>query len=1109
VKPAQIPANEAERLAALRRYDILDTPAEMAFDDFTKLASQICDVPIALISLVDAGRQWFKSKVGLDAQETPRDISFCGHAIHGDQLFEVSNALEDARFRDNPLVTGAPDIRFYAGTPLVTPDGFAIGTLCVIDRVSRQLTPTQQGALAGLGRQVVHLLELRLRASEVRELNQDLAQKECFQRALLDSAANAIISTSVEGVITSFNRAAELLLGYTAEELVGKLTAGVFHDGAQVAARAQELSRELGRNIEPGFEVFVAKVGQGEHETREWTYLRKDGARVPVQLSVSGIRDEQGRLTGFLGLAHDISERKQSEMDWVTAKERLDLALGASGLATWDADMNTGKVFLDERWAAMMGEESARKVSSFSDLVALAPAQDRDRLLAAIVDVLKGRTSEYRFEHQVHTKALGWRWIQSRGKVVARDPSGRALRMIGVNADITEHKQAEQRLRDSAARIEAILDTVVDGVITIDERGSVETLNPAAQRIFGYATAEVVGQNVKMLMPEPYHSEHDGYLEHYVATGEARVIGSGREAVGRRKDGSNFPMELAVGEMRLGGKRHYTGIVRDITARKQAEEALVTAKTAAEHANQAKSEFLSNMSHEIRTPLNAILGFGQMLERRPLPEESMRLVSHIRNEGTSLLGLINNVLDLTRIDSGAVEIENMPFQLQEVLERVKSRLQGTLGAKPVALRGWAASAGVSDLIGDPLRLEQVLTNLGGNALKFTDHGHVELRVTLLALADAHATLHFAMIDTGIGIAHDKLQEIFQPFQQADISTTRLYGGTGLGLAISQRLVSAMGGELVASSTPGQGSCFEFSLRLAVDDRADAVQQTPALARSASAEVPGQRLRGVRVLVVDDMEINREVARLLLEDEGATVRQAENGAQALDWLNAHSGEVDVVLMDVQMPVMDGYEATRRMRATPVLATLTVIGLSAGAFSDQRQAALAAGMSDFITKPFEIDDLVRCIRSQLAAKPAPEVRATAVPGAAPEAALQPAVSEPASDYPGLDEARALKVWRTPAQLARYLEIFAKTLEAALAQLRSTEAKVVSACAHKLKGAAGNLGLDELAAQAKALEDVLGQGADSAASLAALEAAISTAMQTIHRYTFTHAARPESTP
>ena len=308
MKTAATPLNEADRLAALRRYEILDTPPEREFDDLARLASYICNIPIALISLVDSGRQWFKSHHGIAAHETPRRLAFCAYTILGNGIFEVPDALLDQRFADNPLVLDTPEIRFYAGTPLRTPDGANIGTLCVIDRVPHRLSEQQRDALRILGDQVVRQLELRVALRRH-------ARDSAFRQAILDSAAASIISTTPEGIITTFSHGSEQLLGYAAEELVGKKTPGVIHDAAEVIAHAQELSRELGRPVAAGFETFITKACCGGSETREWTYIRKDGTRVPVLLSVSGITDENGALTGFLGVARDITELKLAHAD--------------------------------------------------------------------------------------------------------------------------------------------------------------------------------------------------------------------------------------------------------------------------------------------------------------------------------------------------------------------------------------------------------------------------------------------------------------------------------------------------------------------------------------------------------------------------------------------------------------------------------------------------------------------------------------------------------------------------------------------------------------------------------------------------------------------------
>ena len=306
--PAPFPPNESTRLAVLMGFDILDTPAETEFDDLTRLAARICETPIAFISLIDLGRQWFKSRVGIEAAEMPREIAFCSYTILEKDVMEVQDATSDPRFADNPLVTGALGIRFYAGMPLTTANGTCMGTLAVADRVPRALDPLQRDALRTLGKQVVRQMELRIASRR-------LAHESAFHRAILHSAAESIISTNPEGIITSFSRGSEKLLGYSAAEVIGQTTPALIHDPSEVAEHAARLTEELGRPVEPGFEAFVAKARGGGSETREWTYIRRDHTRVPVLLSVSEVADENGNVLGFLGVARDITDLKRAQAD--------------------------------------------------------------------------------------------------------------------------------------------------------------------------------------------------------------------------------------------------------------------------------------------------------------------------------------------------------------------------------------------------------------------------------------------------------------------------------------------------------------------------------------------------------------------------------------------------------------------------------------------------------------------------------------------------------------------------------------------------------------------------------------------------------------------------
>ena len=798
--------------------------------------------------------------------------------------------------------------------------------------------------------------------SQVAERTRELHEANLILTNVLQSASEvSIIATDTDGVIQVFNRGAENLLGYRAEEMIGQHTPAILHAPDEVAARSRELSAEYGQPIE-GFRVFVHKPEQTGAESSQWTYVHKDGSRITVALVVTAMRDADGRLVGYLGIAMDMSELLRLGRETAAARDQLQLAAEVAELGIWSWVPDSGQLQWNQRMLELYDytDVEQRHGLTYDHWRARVHPADTELLEARLQQAIRGE-GDFDMTFRIIKRSGKTLHIHAKAQI-ERDDAGHAVSVLGTNRDITAQLEQEARLRE--------------------------------------------------------------------------------------------------------------------------------AKEQADAANQAKSAFLANMSHEIRPSMNAVLGMLKLVQGTGLNPRQLDYVLKALGAAHSLLGLLNDILDYSKIEAGKLELDHHDFELEALLRDLAVVLAGNQGEKDLEVLFDIDSSLPTALHGDGLRLQQVLINLSGNALKFTQQGQVVVSLKQLERGEEYVRLRIAVSDTGIGISEAQQQHIFDGFTQAEASTTRRFGGTGLGLVISKRLVALMGGELQVQSQPGTGSRFWFDLELkiassrtvkeharsqlqdqyllVVDDNpaslemltalvtelgwqadqahsgteaiervkrqhpaydavlmdwrmpemngleaARRIQQyageqgpqptiimvtahgrevlagqhsagdapfanfltKPVTARqlvssliqanrrgAEEAEAPAtqapQRLQGLHLLVVEDNALNRQVASELLAGEGATVALAESGLEGVKQALAQPA-FDVVLMDIQMPDIDGLEAARRIRAAGTRAHLPIIAMTANAAETDRQACLQAGMNDHVGKPIDLEKLVNVI------------------------------------------------------------------------------------------------------------------------------------------------------
>ena len=919
--PTPVPSPETQRLEILERYDVLDTAPETAFDELTALAAEICDAPVAVISLLDGGRAWFKSSIGFELKEVARESSFCTHAIKQRELFLVPDATRDSRFASNPLVTGEPYVRCYAGMPLVAPEGQVLGALCVIDYRPRELNKRQQRGLRVLGQQVVAQLELRRRARE------SLAG-ESRLRNILNSMFAYVGVFSLDGRMIEANDAPLAAAGLRREDVIGQPFAETYWWSHSAQTQAQ-VCEALHRAAQGGTvrEDFVVRVSEGQTGILDGTF--------------GPLRDAAGRITEVVGSATDVTKERQAQAALEQSETRFRQVVENIREVFWMVDVKRSQMlYISPAYEQIWGRSCESLYASPGDWIEAVHPEDRGWVETALAGQVAG---SYDVVYRIVRPAGDVRWVRDRAFPV-RNARGDIYRLAGVAEDITERQQAEEALRLSEAQFRATFEGAAIGIALVDPAGRPMKCNRALAGMLGYAPEELASLSFsEFTHPDDlgadlqlYQSLLAGEREHYEL--EKRYF---------RKDGQIVSGRLTVSLVRQSGGTAPLAIamVENITERRKLEEQFLRAQ---------RMESIGTLAGGIAHDLNNVLGpivLSLDLLRLKFPDPgSEELLSTLACCAQRGAAMVHQVLSFARGVGG----QRVELQIKHVIRDIEKIANDTF-LKHIQVRTMIPPD-LWTVQGDPTQLHQVLLNLCVNARDaMPEGGTLTLSAENLAF-DAHYValeseakpgpyVLLEVEDSGMGMPPEIIEKIFDPF----FTTKELGKGTGLGLSTTLAIVKSHGGFIRVYSELGSGTKF----RVYLPAQTEASQETVA---AAEAEMP--RGHGEVILVVDDEPSVQQITQQTLEAFGYRVLLATDGADAVAIYARQREEIAAVLTDMMMPIMDGPATIQALRRLNLhLPIIAASGLAANSHVSQ---VASLGVKHFLPKPYTAETLLKILR-----------------------------------------------------------------------------------------------------------------------------------------------------